>query len=345
MVDFKVDVGVSSGVVTNVSESLKAAFKATSDIEEKLDGLESTINDAIPEKVDICHMEDTIKALTSIQQQLTDIASSLTSGVTKSLSGNPISIDVSVNVELGGDSENPGISPDMLQYVSTGIIMKRFQILKYRLEKMKLVVERMALEEVEKVFVWVLEGESSLMTAPINAALAALSTIAAAIAVIMNILGIILSALSALPIINVKSASCAFLLTPKSMNTTDITIANSNQSTTNNIPKPIDIAASEASTVIDTANKVIVDSGIKAMSAAGSATALTGFDPGEFPAIPKFDEKKVQAAINLILMAVLDADALPRYEKLSPINPRFLVFLVSGFEPAAFQTFGIPGQP
>jgi hypothetical protein len=47
----------------------------------------------------------------------------------------------------------------------------------------------------------------------------------------------------------------------------------------------------------------------------------------------------------MLLQALTDAEAVPRYEKLSITNVRFLVFLVTGFEPAGKNTFGIPGFP
>jgi len=344
--DYEIDASLSSGNVVDVSASLSSAYKATTTIEDKLDDLESAINDAIPDKLDICNMGDTIASLTKIQSILADIVSSLASGITDSLTkGLDINIDASVDASIGVSTNSVQIPVEMLQYLSTGIIMKKYQILKYRIEKIKLVVERMALEETEKVFVWVLAGKGSLLTAPIDAALAALSTVASLISVLLNILGLILTVLSNISIINVKGAGCMFFLTPKSMSSKDITVMNVNQSTTNNIPQPVDIAISEASMIIDQANKVSIDAGVAAMSAAGAATAATGLDLGEFPKLPKFDPQKVRDAINLLLQLLLDADALPRYEKLSILNPRFMVFLITGFEPAAYQTFGIPGQP
>ena len=83
-----------------------------------------------------------------------------------------------------------------------------------------------------------------------------------------------------------------------------------------------------------------------AMGAAGAASATSGkFDPGSFGNLPKFDPSIIRTAVMMLFQMLVDADAVPRYEKLSVANIRFFVFLVTGFEPAGKNTFGMPGFP
>ena len=82
------------------------------------------------------------------------------------------------------------------------------------------------------------------------------------------------------------------------------------------------------------------------MGAAGASSASSGnFDAGSFGSLPKFDPSIIRNAVTILMQMLVDADAVPRYEKLSISNIRFLVFLVTGFEPAGKRTFGIPGFP
>ena len=85
------------------------------------------------------------------------------------------------------------------------------------------------------------------------------------------------------------------------------------------------------------------DSAAKGMAAASSAT---GFTLPQFPNLEAFDIKKIKPLIETLMLPLqFTADPLPRYEKLNILNIGFLIFLITGFEPAAKQSFGIPGMP
>ena len=83
---------------------------------------------------------------------------------------------------------------------------------------------------------------------------------------------------------------------------------------------------------------------ILSMGASGASSASSGiFDAGSFGSLPKFDPSIIRNDVTMLMNTIVDADAVPRYEKLSVSNIRVLVFLVTGFEPAGKKTFGIPG--
>ena len=103
---------------------------------------------------------------------------------------------------------------------------------------------------------------------------------------------------------------------------------------------------SKSENQIRESNGKIKQAKILSMGAAGASSASSGnFDAGSFGNLPKFDPSIIRNAVTILMQMLVDADAVPRYEKLSISNIRFLAFLVTGFEPAGKRTFGIPGFP
>lgn len=239
------------------------------------------------------------------------------------------------------------IPAEAIRYAATGIILKRFQIIKYRCEIIQKSLLVLMAKTRKRVLSELLIGKDdagSDVTTPLKSFLMGVAVVANTISMII---GVILNIINSVVILNVDAAGCAFGPTPKSfMATSKMTVANSKQSTTCSIPEPIDIAISEASNQYETAKGAIKQTQVLAM-ASNAASSVTGgsFNPGTFPALPKMDGTAIKQAIKLLLMSLVDAEALPRYEKLSPTNIRFLVFLITGFEPAAKNTFGLPGFP
>ena len=224
-----------------------------------------------------------------------------------------------------------------LKYLAVQIILKKFQILKYRIDLIKNEISIMIAKLTKMVLSGILVGKvmSSVM-----------ASAAAAVNSVLTIIDAIVTMINSTVILNVNGGCMTFFQTPKSIIKADMIIANSHQSTTNSIPDPINEMISEAENKIRTANGAIKKGRIIAMAAAGAASAVGGdFEPGSFGNIPKFDPSIIREAIMMIIQLLTDAEALPRYEKLSITNIRFLTFLVTGFEPAGKRTFGIPGFP
>ena len=321
----------------DIEQRFLDAYQALLDCEESFHNIEKMIMD-LNEEWDICNILTLINKFREILSSIVEIPINTVAKISSALSVQGLDVNVSTSGDL------PSISAGLEVYCVVGIIMKKLQILKYQIEKTRLVVERRILEITGKVLVWTLNGKGSLLTTQIQAALAAIAALASIVNTIMTALGTALSLLSNIPAISIGAASAAFFMTPKSFMKTDISIANANQSTTNNIPDAVNEAISEAEESIKKANGVFKKAAIAAAASMGATSAADGnFVYSGVGDLEVFDPNKIRQLVNEILAMLFDADALPRYEKLNITNVRFLTYLATGFEPAAKKSFGIPG--
>lgn len=360
---------------------LFSAYDAVCHAEEQLDSIEKDIENSIPKKIDLCKIQEVLIILDKIQGAMIDVQNVMTSSITNVLSG--ASQDVtnlanegldaaktvlsgasqyvtnlankgldtaktSVKNKLSKDSSTAQLSVDSkyTKYLATQIILKKFQILKYRIELIKTGIQITIAKLTKSVLSGILCGKGSAID-PINATISSTITSAAAAAnTILSVIDSIVTMINSIIIMNVNGAGMAFFPTPKSITKVDINIANSNQSITNNIPGFVDQMISKAENKIRESSGKIKQAKILSMGAAGAASATSGnFNAGSFGSLPKFDPSIIRNAVTMLMQMLVDADAIPRYEKLSVSNIRFLVFLVTGFEPAGKKTFGIPGFP
>lgn len=324
--------GAISGVVQEIAEKAKELTdKVAEEVKELTDKAQEKLND--------------VKE--SISEKIEDVTEKIEDDIEE------IKSNVSEKIEEAKDeiSELAGklmIPADAIKYPAMTIILKRFQIIKYRCEIIQKSLLVMMAKARKKVLSSLLTGKDdagSSATAPLKAFLIGVATTANVIA---NIIGMLLNIINSIVILNVDASGCAFGPTPKSlMMNSKMTVANTKQSTTCSIPEPIDIAITEAEAQYEVVKGETKKAQILAMASAGATSVANGgvFNPGQFPALPKMDGTAIRQAIKIILMSLIDAEALPRYEKLTPINVRFLMFLITGFEPAAKKTFGLPGFP
>ena len=334
------------------------AYDAVCHAEEQLDSIEKDIETSIPTKIDLCKMQEVLMILDKVQNAMINVQNVMTSSITNFLSDTSQDvtnlnegIDASktaVKNKLSKDSSTAQLSVDSkyTKYLATQIILKNFQILKYRIEMIKTGVQITIATLTKSVISGLLCGKGSAKD-PINATMSSTMTSAAAAAnIILSVIDSIVTMINSVNIMNVNGAGMAFFPTPKSITKVDISISNSNQSTTNNIPDPVNQMISKSENQIRESNGKIKQAKILSMGAAGASSASSGnFDAGSFGSLPKFDPSIIRNAVTILMQMLVDADAVPRYEKLSISNIRFLVFLVTGFEPAGKRTFGIPGFP
>lgn len=340
MKDFEVaNIGTSSDL-SDIDDRFLDAYQATIDCEESFHNVEMMVMDLDFEECDVCNTLSLVNKYRDILSSISEIPVIAASKITSVLSANGMDMDSSVS------PDTPSMSAGLEAYCAVGIIMKRFQILKYKIEKTKLAIERRILEITKSVLVWTLDGKGSTLTAPIQAALATVAALASVVNVIMTALGAALSLLDNIPVTNVGAASAALFMTPKSFVKTDITIANANHSTTNSIPDVINRAITEAEESIKRANGALKKAAIAAAAADGAASASNGeFEYSGIGDFEVFDPNKIRQIVNAIMLTLVDAEVLPRYEKLNITNIRFMTYLATGFEPAAKKSFGIPGFP
>ena len=344
---------------------LFSAYDAVCHAEEQLESIEKDIEKSIPKKIDICTIQEVLMILDKVQSAMIDVQNIMTSAVTNVLSSamqdatNLANEGVDAAKNAATDAINKKkkkvedssaaqlvVDAKYTKYLATQIILKKFQILKYRIELIKNRVQIKIAKLTKKVLTGILSGKGSAID-PINATMSSTMASAAAKAnTILSVIDSIVTVINNVTIMNVNGAGMAFFQTPKSITKVDISIANSNQSTTNNIPDYVDQMISKAENKIRESNGKIKKAKILSMGAAGASSASSGnFDVGSFGSLPKFDPSIIRNAVNMLMQMLVDADAVPRYEKLSVSNIRFLVFLVTGFEPAGKRTFGIPGYP
>ena len=334
------------------------AYDAVCHAEEQLDSIEKDIETSIPTKIDLCKMQEVLMILDKVQNAMINVQNVMTSSITNFLSDTSQDVTnlnegidaakTAVKNKLSKDSSTAQLSVDSkyTKYLATQIILKNFQILKYRIEMIKTGIQITIATLTKSVISGLLCGKGSAKD-PINATMSSTMTSAAAAAnIILSVIDSIVTMINSVNIMNVNGAGMAFFPTPKSITKVDISISNSNQSTTNNIPDPVNQMISKSENQIRESNGKIKQAKILSMGAAGASSASSGnFDAGSFGSLPKFDPSIIRNAVTILMQMLVDADAVPRYEKLSISNIRFLVFLVTGFEPAGKKTFGIPGFP
>ena len=337
---------------------LFSAYDAVCHAEEQLDSIEKDIENSIPTKIDLCKMQEVLMILDKVQNAMINVQNVMTSSITNVLSDTSQDVTnlnegidaakTAVKNKLSKDSSTAQLSVDSkyTKYLATQIILKNFQILKYRIEMIKTGVQITIATLTKSVISGLLCGKGSAKD-PINATMSSTMTSAAAAAnTILSVIDSIVTMINSVNIMNVNGAGMAFFPTPKSITKVDISISNSNQSTTNNIPDSVNQMISKSENQIRESNGKIKQAKILSMGAAGASSASSGnFDAGSFGSLPKFDPSIIRNAVTILMQMLVDADAVPRYEKLSISNIRFLVFLVTGFEPAGKRTFGIPGFP
>ena len=356
-----VKINGSSNETSDDSLRLFSAYDAVCHAEEQLDSIETEVENAIPKKIDLCTIQEVLAILDKVQNAMMDVQNVMTSAVTNALSGTMQ--DATTPADEGVDAAKNATTDDInktedssaaqltvdtkyTKYLATQIILKKFQIIKYRIELIKTGIQITAAKLTKGVLTGILGGKGSAGD-PINTTMATtMATAGITVSTIMSVIDAIVTSINNITIMNVNGAGMAFFPTPKSIMKVDINITNSKQSTTNNIPEAIDQLITETENKVRESNGAIKKSKVLAMGAAGAASAPSGkFDPGSFGNLPKFDPSIIRTAVMMLFQMLVDADAVPRYEKLSVSNTRFLVFLVTGFEPAGKNTFGIPGFP
>lgn len=367
-----------TGFGKELADAFVDAYKTIYDAEEKMTEIEKLAISIIPDDFNICDMPEYISKSLDLVAEVITIPTDLISALNHALgtSTKMIITNVGENINNRKDEnkkddveknenatdtstqtnttdsstsqESLNIPAESIKYPAMGIILKRYQIIQYRVKIVQLSIQRRLAKLRKKLLLEMLNGKDdagSELSIPIKQFLL---TVGAVANVISTIVGILLTFINSFVILNVDGAGCAFGPTVKNvMMTAKMVIANSNSSTTNTIPEAVDIAITEAESQIALANNELKRAKLLTMASDATSKVANGeeFSPGSFGSLPKFDGATIREAIKIILQMVVDAEALPRYEKLTPINLRFLVFLTTGFEPAAKKTFGIPGFP
>lgn len=239
------------------------------------------------------------------------------------------------------------MSPEVANTPAGQIVLKSVEKLILKIKRIVLKIKLKIAQWGKKMLLSRINGNGSTMLDPISITVIALFTaLGTAINAVILTIDILMKLITVTPIA-VMAGGMSFFLTPKSFKKTDINVLNPNQMIGDRFPDAIKRIIHEAGKVVAIANKVIKLAAIAAGAAAG-AIAIMGktndFQFGICKAMERLDPGKVYKAIEIIKDLIPIPLGLPRYEKLKFTNLGFMAFLLTGFELAAHQSFGIPGQ-
>lgn len=331
---------------SNIVEKLFSAYDSVCTAEEKISSVEKSIVDAFPDKFNMCDIDSFTSKLTNILSTLTEVKNAVTISISNTMSYT--NQDDQNNTDITNE-ENVQIRIDVeyTKYVATQIILKKYQILQYKIEKLKKNVQVIEAKITKTVLESILIGKGSATNPMLAAPMVALQTVAQVVSKIMTVINFVLKFITIVPIMSIDADGMCFFMTPKSLKTTKMKILNANESINNTIPDSVSKAITKAQQKINELNGKLKKEKVAEMAAAGASSAESGsgFDPGEFGSLERFDQKEITAATTAILNTLLDAEPIPRYERLKITNTRFLYWLITGFVPAGNKSFGIPGFP
>lgn len=229
--------------------------------------------------------------------------------------------------------------------IAMQVVLKRLQLCLLRAKRLVVKIKLKIAEITKKLLIAMISGKGSSIPNPvieaINAVFMALGT---AINVVLQLIETFMSAVSAGPL-GVNPQGMTFFFTPKSMNMTKITVLNPNSAIGDRYPQPVYITLFNIKKSVDVANAAIKKAALVAGAAAGAVSIMSNNPKfGISNKLSRINPGKLQKAVDLAEDLIPIPLGLPRYEKLKFTNLGFLAFLITGFEPAAHKSFGIPGQ-
>lgn len=229
--------------------------------------------------------------------------------------------------------------------IAMQVVLKRLQLCLLRAKRLVVKIKLKIAEITKKLLIAMISGKGSSISNPVIEAInAVFMTLGTAINVVLQLIETFMSAVSAGPL-GVNPQGMTFFFTPKSMNMTKITVLNPNSAIGDRYPQPVYITLFNIRKAVDVANAAIKKAALVAGAAAGAVSIMSNNPKfGISNKLSRINPGKLQKAVDLAEDLIPIPLGLPRYEKLKFTNLGFLAFLITGFEPAAHKSFGIPGQ-
>lgn len=224
------------------------------------------------------------------------------------------------------------------------IVLKRLQLCLLYAKRLVIKIKIKIAEISKKLLIEMTSGKGSGLPDPITASInAAFIVLGIAINVLITLIDTFMKCISVGPL-GIDGQSMKFFLTPKSANMTKITAYNANFAIGNRFPQPIEMSLYNIVKTVDKANQAIKKAALVSSAALGATEIMKnnpsfGISSKQSRVKPGQLYKLVENASDLIPLPL----GIPRYEKLKFTNLGFLAFLITGFEPAAHKSFGIPG--
>lgn len=234
-----------------------------------------------------------------------------------------------------------------IKYYTAKYLIKELQLIGMKLKAIILNIKMFIAKALRKILIAMANGLASAASSAFVMALIV------KIQLIGQIIGIALTAINTLltmlpPMITVQPQAMALFPTPKSLRKVDIVAINTNKSICNRLPEPVWVAIREATHIVDVINVPIKIAMVAACAASGIAQAKSKSHDFEIMGCKKLsllDPEKVIKAIEFIVQLIPIPQALPKYEKISIINLGYLAWLLTSFELAGKQSFGMMGMP
>lgn len=303
-----------------IVEMLITYYQYVDNLEDQYNKLQALSKSVEVEK--LCDYMNAIRLLTEIMQSLSNVLSSIQ------------------------DIANACIA--YITYSIAQIILKRIEILSLRIKKFVLEIRICIADMTKRLLEGCNSGKGSISLMPvIGPIITALQFVSQL--VMFALLGIDFLLQMIVPIMPVSAESMAFFMTFKSFKTTSIKALNVNQSITDRLGDIVRNSLQQIIIAPDLLNKAIIVASVAAAATAGAAIAASDSD-SDFSkitcnALKLKDPGSIIKLIENTLMMFFMPQALPKYEKLTPINAGYMMWLILSFEPAGKKSFGFPGFP
>lgn len=304
---------------------------------KEIEEIESKVNGFKKQVIDISSLTGDLKDIGKICNMITRVT-----GLTD--------IVASIQSLLPRLNEIMSYCAEYVQYYLSQIIMKYVELIGLEIKKIVLYIKKTVAKTSKSVAEAVANGKGPAIAASVAAgAMSAMQAMAQVLNVVMQAVQMILNMFTG-PLLVPAEGMC-FFMTPKTIITgqmkSDITIANTNASVTDYLPEPVKLTLENIAESVDTANVPLKVSFIAAGAVTGAALAVSGGKMEISPCVDlnKVNLKSILNAVEVILLASIYPQPLPKYERLLPVNVGYMLFLMTGFNAAGKLAFGMPGFP
>lgn len=309
-------------VITNDSlmdERILDAYTKTEEMEKDINECEKEFdNTQVEDDRSPCDTMKTVNKWTDITKKI--------SGIISSISG---------SIKLFSGFENS---------IAAQIILKRIQKILLYAKRLILKIKLKIAVFTKKMVLAMINGNGSKIpdstSTAINLVFSALGT---AVNILLISIDAFITTISVSPI-GIGPQSVILFATPKSMNNTKASANNPNSAIGDRLPLSVKKTFHAIEKSISKANKAIKIATIAAGAVSG-ASAILSDNPtfGKSAVFNKLRPGELQKEMEKLSDYLPIPMGMPRYEKLKLTNMGFMTYLITGFEPAAHKSFGIPG--
>lgn len=295
------------------------AYDKTEELEKSIDECEREFNETQPETdTEPCNIPETVNKWTEISAK--------------------------VNTKVGETSGSIKLYNGCENNVGMQLVFKKLQLCLLRAKRLILKIKLKIAIFRKKLVLGMINGNGSAVPDPTSTSVnTAFTVLGMAVNIVLQVVEAFLTMISISPI-GVGPQAIVFFLTPKSLYKTEAPAYNPNNSICDRFPESVKKTIHAIEKSVEKANKALKIATIAAGAASGAVEILSKnpkfkknatfnkLRPGEL-------QKQIEDYSDLLPIPM----GMPKYEKLKLTNIGFMTYLITGFEPAAHKSFGIPG--